>query len=59
MKPSGIGPPAPGPFGRTQLWPDLACGVNETSYTENAFWIDGRMTKVDTVAFDFNPEKFL
>ena len=37
---------------------NLACGVNETSYTENAFWIDGRMTKVDTVAFDFNPENF-
>ncbi len=28
---------------------NLSCGVNETSFTENAFWIDGVMTKVDTV----------
>lgn len=33
---------------------NLACGVNETGFTENAFWIDGRMTKIDTVYFDYN-----
>jgi hypothetical protein len=33
---------------------NLSCGVNETSFTENAFWIDGVMTKVDTVDFIFD-----
>jgi len=37
---------------------NLACEVNETSFTENAFWIDGKMTKVDMVQFEFNPENF-
>jgi len=37
---------------------NLSCGVNETSFTENGFWIDGKMTKVSTVAFEFNPENF-
>ncbi len=43
------------PDGRS-LGLNLSCGVNETSFTENAFWIDGKMTKVDTVSFGFNPE---
>jgi hypothetical protein len=33
---------------------NLSCGVNETSFTENAFWIGEDMTKVDTVHFAFN-----
>lgn len=33
---------------------NLSCGVNETSFTENAFWIDQEMTKVDMVNFEFN-----
>ena len=33
---------------------NLSCGVNETSFTENAFWIDGAMTKVDTVNYIFD-----
>lgn len=37
---------------------NLSCGVNETSFTENAFWIDGKMTKVDLVSFEFNPDNF-
>jgi hypothetical protein len=37
---------------------NLACGVNETSFTENAFWIDGEMTPVDMVQFKFDPENF-
>ncbi|RJP86578.1 MAG: DUF2804 domain-containing protein [Desulfobacteraceae bacterium] len=37
---------------------NLSCGVNETSFTENAFWVDGRMTKVSTVLFEFDPENF-
>jgi len=35
---------------------NLSQGVNETSFTENAFWVDGEMTKVDTVFFDFDYE---
>ena len=37
---------------------NLSCGVNETSFTENAFWIDGRLTKVSTVLFEFDPDNF-
>lgn len=33
---------------------NLSCGVNETSYTENAFWINGIMSKVDMVDFEFD-----
>lgn len=33
-----------------------ACGVNETSYTENCFWVDGTLHKVDTIAFDYDPD---
>ena len=33
---------------------NLCCGVNETSFTENAFWIEGARTKVDTVNFEFD-----
>ena len=33
---------------------NVSCGVNETSVTENCFWIDGRLHKVDTVAFDYD-----
>lgn len=35
---------------------NLSCGVNETSFTENAFWINGAMTKVDTVDFRFDQD---
>lgn len=41
------------PDGRS-LGMNLSCGVNETSFTENAFWVDGVMTKVDTVDFIFD-----
>jgi hypothetical protein len=33
---------------------NLCCGVNETSFTENAFWVAGVRTKVDTVNFEFD-----
>ncbi len=36
---------------------NLSCGVNETGFTENAFWIDGKMVKVDTVSFVYNIDK--
>jgi Domain of unknown function (DUF2804), C-terminal/Domain of unknown function (DUF2804), N-terminal len=35
---------------------NLSCGVNETSFTENCIWSDGRLIKVDTVLFEFNPD---
>jgi hypothetical protein len=33
---------------------NVSCGVNETSVTENCFWVDGRLHKVDGVAFDYD-----
>jgi hypothetical protein len=38
---------------------NLSCGVNETSFTENAFWIDGAMTKVDTVNYIFEAHELM
>jgi len=35
---------------------NLSCGVNETSFTENAFWIDNKLTKVDTVNFYYDKD---
>ena len=35
---------------------NLSCGVNETSFTENCIWLDGRLLKVDTVFFDFDDD---
>lgn len=33
---------------------NVSCGVNETSFTENCFWIDGRLHKIDSVDFDYD-----
>jgi len=33
---------------------NVSCGVNETSFTENCFWIDGGLHKLDTVAFEYD-----
>lgn len=33
---------------------NLSCGVNETSFTENCYWINGELIKVDTVRFQFD-----
>jgi hypothetical protein len=33
---------------------NLSCGVNETSFTESYFLLDGQMTKVDSVYFEFS-----
>jgi len=38
---------------------NLVQGVNETGYTENAFWIDGRMIKTDTIDFQYNDRNIL
>lgn len=32
---------------------NFACGVNETSFTENCFWHDGKLNKIDMVSFDY------
>ncbi len=33
---------------------NLAAGVNETGYTENALWLNGKLIKLDMARFDFN-----
>ena len=38
---------------------NLASGVNETGFTENAVWIDNTMVKVDTVNFIFDPDDLM
>ncbi|MGE8499251.1 MAG: DUF2804 domain-containing protein [Pseudomonas sp.] len=39
---------------RQRVGLNLSCGVNETSFTENCYWLDGELIKVDTVRFDFD-----
>lgn len=36
---------------------NFANGVNETSFTENAFWVDGRMTKVNQIRFIYPKQR--
>ncbi|EDY86211.1 conserved hypothetical protein [gamma proteobacterium HTCC5015] len=33
---------------------NLSCGVNETGFTENCFWLDGKLIKVDSIRFDYD-----
>lgn len=33
---------------------NISCGVNETGFTENCYWVDGVLHKVDTVAFRYD-----
>lgn len=33
---------------------NLSCGVNETSFTENCLWLDGRLIKVNLARFEFD-----
>ncbi len=40
-----------GQAGEQRVGLNLSCGVNETSFTENCFWLDGELIKVDTVRF--------
>ena len=53
--PSGTGAvsPARSPTAAS-LGMNVSCGVNETSFTENCFWVDGRLHKLDTVAFEYD-----
>lgn len=36
---------------------NLSCGVNETSVTENCYWLDGKLHKVDGCFFDFDQDQ--
>ncbi len=33
---------------------NISCGVNETSYTENCFWVDGTLERVGIAAFEYD-----
>ncbi|AYC35046.1 DUF2804 domain-containing protein [Pseudomonas cavernae] len=46
-----------GRAGAQRVGLNLSCGVNETSFTENCFWLDGELIKVDTVRFDFDRDQ--
>ena len=41
-----------GVAGGRVLGVNVSCGVNETSFTENCFWVDGQLHKLDTVIFE-------
>jgi hypothetical protein len=36
---------------------NLAAGVNETGVTENAFWLDGKLIKLDSALFEFDRDQ--
>lgn len=38
---------------------NLSCGVNETSYTENCLWVDGRLIKVNLTRFEFDQKELM
>ncbi len=38
----------------TRIGLNLSCGVNETEFTENCYWLDGKLVKVDTVQFCYD-----
>jgi hypothetical protein len=48
-----------GESGGLRLGLNLSCGVNETSYTENCFWVDGKLIKVNLTRFHFDSEDIL
>lgn len=38
---------------------NLSCGVNETSFTENCLWVDGKLVKVNLTRFEFDPKDLM
>lgn len=48
-----------GVSGGHRLGLNLSCGVNETSFTENCFWVDGRLVKVNLTRFQFDQDDIL
>lgn len=46
-----------GPVGATRVGLNLSCGVNETSFSENCYWLDGQLLPVGGVQFQFDREQ--
>lgn len=38
---------------------NISCGVNETSFTENCLWVDGKLIKVNLARFNFDQSDVL
>lgn len=38
---------------------NLSCGVNETSFTENCLWLDGKLIKVNLTRFEFDQQDLM
>ncbi len=41
----------------TRVGLNLSCGVNETSFSENCYWLDGELLQVGGVHFQFNRDE--
>ncbi|MDF1821287.1 MAG: DUF2804 domain-containing protein [Alcanivoracaceae bacterium] len=48
-----------GMAGGHQLGMNLSCGVNETSFTENCLWLDGKLIKVAGTTFDYDRDDLM
>ncbi|MCE9598494.1 MAG: DUF2804 domain-containing protein [Spirochaetia bacterium] len=47
---------ASGKVGGKNFAMNVSCGVNETSYTENCYWLDGKLQSLPQAKFDFDAE---
>ena len=48
-----------GKGGARQVGMNLSCGVNETSFTENCLWLDGKLIKVDGTTFVYDRDDLM
>lgn len=48
-----------GKSGDHRIGLNLSCGVNETSFTENCLWLDGKLIKVNLTRFDFQQDDLM
>ncbi|MHA6493864.1 DUF2804 domain-containing protein [Pseudomonas borbori] len=48
-----------GQAGAQRVGLNLSCGVNETSFSENCFWLDGELIRCDGVRFEFDRDHAL
>lgn len=46
-----------GQVGATRVGLNLSCGVNETSFSENCYWLDGELIPVSGVHFQFDRDQ--
>ncbi|MBC9250016.1 hypothetical protein A9179_06965 [Pseudomonas alcaligenes] len=46
-----------GAVGQTRVGLNLSCGVNETSFSENCYWLDGELIPVGGVHFHFDRDQ--